>query len=217
MDHARHTKDTKASVVGIGRVLERFASSHLVSARFEIVRALNGIDRSQGVGDRLTNGIEGVRGCAAARRLILAPKFFNRVEVGAISGQEPHSSSEILDLYYHLHDADSQAAMQALAGGGEAGPGDVQIDDAVTSSEMPDTPAEGTLRATGASTIEKSSQDELEKQLTELLFPETERAGFDQAQLSYVLTQLLLRLKNLTSRDLRRLECLLKEHGFLPS
>ena len=92
-----------------------------------------------------------------------------------------HSSSEILDLYYHLHDADSQAAMQALAGGGEAGPGDVQIDDAVTSSEMPDTPAEGTLRATGASTIEKSSQDELEKQLTELLFPETERAGFEPA------------------------------------
>ena len=26
-----------------------------------------------------------------------------------------HSSSNILDLYYHLHDAESEAAMQAMA------------------------------------------------------------------------------------------------------
>jgi hypothetical protein len=90
-----------------------------------------------------------------------------------------HSSSEILELYYHLHDADSQAAMRALAGDGEADPGDVQTDDTVISSDMSDDPAEGTLRATRESTIEKSSEDEREKQLAELLFPETERVGFE--------------------------------------
>ena len=30
-----------------------------------------------------------------------------------------HSSSDLLDLYYHLHDEDSQNTMQAVASGGE--------------------------------------------------------------------------------------------------
>jgi hypothetical protein len=79
-----------------------------------------------------------------------------------------HSDSSILQLYYHLTDSDSQAAMEALAGDGFRAP------------EMkPEVqPLEGNLRAIGGSTIEKDSQVEAEQFVTKLLSLGTERGRF---------------------------------------
>ena len=73
-----------------------------------------------------------------------------------------HSSSAMLDLYYHLHDEDSQRAMLALAS---------------TAEES----FEGNLRATGQSKIEKTLQVPEVKELLTCLARETERAGFSVA------------------------------------
>jgi hypothetical protein len=76
-----------------------------------------------------------------------------------------HSDSSILQLYYHLTDSDSQAAMEALAGehfrAPELKPGKGT--------------AEGNLRAIGQSTIENESQVEAKQFVTKLLSGETER------------------------------------------
>jgi len=64
-----------------------------------------------------------------------------------------HSSSEMLDLYYHLHDEDSQHAMRALA----------------------------SLRAKGQSKIEKTLQLPQAKELVTTMSNITERAGFEPA------------------------------------
>ncbi len=80
-----------------------------------------------------------------------------------------HSSSDMLDLYYHLHDDDSQQAMLALAAGAEsltlAGNGDGRF--------------EGSLRAIGQSTIEKLSQVREFQEFVNCLEKETERGGFE--------------------------------------
>jgi hypothetical protein len=55
-----------------------------------------------------------------------------------------HSSSDMLELYHHLHDDDSQRAMQQLAASAEQGLGGPQ----------PESPIEGNLRATGVSNRE---------------------------------------------------------------
>ena len=81
-----------------------------------------------------------------------------------------HSSSEILDLYYHLHDADSQAAMKSLA--------DDTFDGSAESAEGG---FEGNLRATGQSTIEKTPQAPEVRELVDALCGATERAGFEPA------------------------------------
>lgn len=80
-----------------------------------------------------------------------------------------HSSSDILDLYYHLHDSDSQAAMKVLAA------------DTHVAASKPQPTAEGNLRATGESTIETVPQNEAEQALMNLLGMDTERAGFEPA------------------------------------
>ncbi len=99
-----------------------------------------------------------------------------------------HSSSDMLDLYYHLHDDDSQQAMAALAGGngivGENGTRISRDAGALNSQESETTgnvasDFEGSLRAVGQSTIEKLSQV---KELQELLISlsnQTEREGFE--------------------------------------
>jgi len=80
-----------------------------------------------------------------------------------------HSDSSILQLYYHLTDNDSQAAMEALAGDGFRAP-----------ELKPETAAvEGNLRATGQSTIEKLSQSEAEQNVKILLGTVTERGRFE--------------------------------------
>ncbi len=81
-----------------------------------------------------------------------------------------HSSSEILDLYYHLNDADSQAAMRSLADDGFE-----------PSPPAPLPPVEGNLRAKGQSIIETDSEVSFDQAFTELLDREAERAGFEPA------------------------------------
>ncbi len=78
----------------------------------------------------------------------------------------------MLDLYYHLHDEDSQQAMQALAGAAEL--------NARTPTE--DSPSEGNLRAAGQSKIEKLSQVPEFQELGDCLAEVTERAGFEPAR-----------------------------------
>jgi len=83
-----------------------------------------------------------------------------------------HSSSQMLDLYYHLHDEDSRQAMMALA----------ESDDGPTTNpQEEDSPPEGDLRATGESTIEKTTQALEVEELAECLSTMAERAGFEPA------------------------------------
>jgi integrase len=66
-----------------------------------------------------------------------------------------HSDSSILQLYYHLTDSDSQAAMEALAGDGFRA---VELKpEAKANGEK--VPAEGNLRAIGESKIETPAQN----------------------------------------------------------
>ncbi len=80
-----------------------------------------------------------------------------------------HSSSEMLDLYYHLHDEDSQQAMMALA---ESRP-------IVLGDPHEDSTFEGNLRATGQSKIEKMLQIPEVQELVTSLSNITERGGFE--------------------------------------
>jgi site-specific recombinase XerD len=80
-----------------------------------------------------------------------------------------HSSSNMLDLYYHLHDEDSLATMQALAMASETDQG----------SASPGGSFEGNLRAMGQSTIEKMTQAPEITGLVEALSNVTERVGFE--------------------------------------
>ena len=78
-----------------------------------------------------------------------------------------HSSSEMLDLYYHLHDEDSQNAMAELA-----------KSDSFENAEIP---SEGNLRAMGEYKIVKALQVPEIKELMECLINTTEKAGFEPA------------------------------------
>ncbi|MFO0971867.1 MAG: tyrosine-type recombinase/integrase [Phycisphaerae bacterium] len=73
-----------------------------------------------------------------------------------------HSSSEMLDLYYHLHDDDSQQAMLALAGinagSRDAANASANNGSGTALAVAPENRLEGSLRAVGQSTIEKRSQ-----------------------------------------------------------
>ena len=90
-----------------------------------------------------------------------------------------HSSSEILDLYYHLHDADSQSAMRSLA---EDTFSTAELTGKIdTSTESAEGGFEGNLRANGQSTIEKTTQAPEVQELVEALCGSTERAGFEPA------------------------------------
>ena len=91
-----------------------------------------------------------------------------------------HSSSQILDLYYHLHDADSQAAMKSLAADGLGWCWCQNVATAKITENL-DHDVEGNLRAIGGSTIEKLSQDHAEDDLVKALIGITERAGFEPA------------------------------------
>ncbi|MCY2930618.1 MAG: tyrosine-type recombinase/integrase [Planctomycetota bacterium] len=92
-----------------------------------------------------------------------------------------HSSSEMLDLYYHLHDDDSWQAMQALAGdaaGGESAP------ENPAEAEDEDESDEGNSRATGGSTIEKTLQAPEVRELVGALGGLTERVRAPRPALS---------------------------------
>jgi site-specific recombinase XerD len=80
-----------------------------------------------------------------------------------------HSSSEMLDLYYHLHDEESRNAMQALA----------ENTQHQTVNDNQNSPFEGNLRAIGQSKIEKTLQVPEVQELVKALSDITERGGFE--------------------------------------
>jgi len=82
-----------------------------------------------------------------------------------------HSSSQMLDLYYHLHDEDSQRAMEALAESGSTGSRD----------DKEEAPPEGNSRAIRPSKIERTLQVPEVQALVASLSNVTERAGFEPA------------------------------------
>ena len=102
------------------------------------------------------------------RQHLVQKKYADKIIQGAIVlAWLGHSSSEMLDLYYHLHDEDSQQAMMELA-----------------KSDQPDTEkdaSEGNLRATGESKIVKALQVPEIKELMECLYNSSEKAGFEPA------------------------------------
>ncbi len=82
-----------------------------------------------------------------------------------------HSSSQMLDLYYHLHDLDSQRAMMALA----------KADQFTPNTKMKTSTFKGNMRAMGQSKIEKTLQVPEVIELVASLSDTTERAGFEPA------------------------------------
>ena len=82
-----------------------------------------------------------------------------------------HSSSQMLDLYYHLHDQDSQRAMMALA----------KTDQFTPNNKMQTSTFKGNMRAMGQSKIEKTLQVPAVRELVASLSDTTERAGFEPA------------------------------------
>jgi hypothetical protein len=88
-----------------------------------------------------------------------------------------HSSSEILDLYYHLSDPDSQGAMKALATTTAFQTLAPTVTTTGSTTTTMEAPFEGNLRATGQSTIEKLPQAALEEQLVAVLDQITESVG----------------------------------------
>jgi integrase len=85
-----------------------------------------------------------------------------------------HSNSEMLDLYYHLHDDDSQKTMMELAKSGV--------------SDLAENHFEDSLRTVGESKISNNPQvPELEELVDVILADKekTERAGFEPAQRVY--------------------------------
>jgi hypothetical protein len=82
-----------------------------------------------------------------------------------------HSSSQMLDLYYHLHDDESQEAMMELA----------QVSDSSENQVGENSPFKGNLRANGQSKIEKTLQVPQVQELVSTLSNITERAGFEPA------------------------------------
>ena len=82
-----------------------------------------------------------------------------------------HSSSQMLDLYYHLYDEDSQQAMAALA--------NTCLVDGYFGAQA--STFEGNLRALGQYKIEKTLQVPQVQELVTSLSNITERAGFEPA------------------------------------
>ena len=85
-----------------------------------------------------------------------------------------HRSSDILDLYYHLNDAESQSAMATLAA-------DTFRESRDTKAEVVPSLVEGTLRAHEGSKIETPPEILWEQELLEVLGSKAERAGFEPA------------------------------------
>lgn len=83
-----------------------------------------------------------------------------------------HSNSEMLNLYYHLNDGESHAAMVALAGPVETAKNDPNNGQRISA-------AEGSLRAVGQSRIERALQVPEFAALVEVVGSETERVGFE--------------------------------------
>ena len=81
----------------------------------------------------------------------------------------------MLELYYHLHDDESQKAMMELA----------QVSDSDKNQVDENSPFKGNLRANGQYKIEKTLQVPEVQELVTTLSNITERAGFEPAQRAY--------------------------------
>ncbi len=93
---------------------------------------------------------------------------------GADYGTKAFRAAPAADRIDEDHDADSQVAMQALAGNFAQG-------DEAPPPETPNGAGEGTLGATGETKTETEAQNEAEHCLMDLLGSEAERAGFEPA------------------------------------
>ena len=113
-------------------------------------------------------------------------------------------SSQMLELYCHLADEDSQRAMAALAGDEFQGEG-LAVDPNL----------EGNLRATGGSTT-PAQVPELQ-QLVECVEQSAERAGFDLPDFCNLCRHLCLRLNSKNDKEFERLVDVLYLHDFIPS
>jgi len=80
-----------------------------------------------------------------------------------------HSSSQMLDLYYHLHDDDSQQAMHALANATPKPNAGIEVKSR----------NEGVLKAKQQSKIEKLMQVHEFQEFVDVLYEKTERGGFE--------------------------------------
>jgi len=117
-----------------------------------------------------------------------------------------HSNSEMLDLYYHLHDDDSQKTLMELAKSGAV--------------ELTDDDFEDSLRTVAGSKIVKNPQvPELQELMSVILKNKKrpERAGFYLPSLCNILNNLILQLNSNNSKDLDSLVDLLFSHDFLLS
>jgi len=84
-----------------------------------------------------------------------------------------HRSSDILDLYYHLNDAESQSAMASLA--------DDTFPTLAEGVQEATKSVEDILRTLGESKIEKRSEPLSEQEFLSVLDFQAERAGFEPA------------------------------------
>lgn len=144
-----------------------------------------------------------------------------------------HSSSEMLDLYYHLHDADSQEAMRALAGRpAAAGPLNAEVpqeacgpaDNGHGGTKQSPTEAapcgaspEGTLKTLGQSRIETLAETPEFQALAAALSDQTERGGFNLPRMCKLCRNLALSPNLRTDKDFDRLNDILFLHDFLLS
>ncbi len=89
-----------------------------------------------------------------------------------------HSNSDMLDLYYHLHDADSQQAMMALATADEELSEDAPFEKP-ENQEIPKNTFEDKMRTKSEYETEKTPQTLAMQELVECLNNEPERGGFE--------------------------------------
>ena len=117
-----------------------------------------------------------------------------------------HSNSEMLDLYYHLHDDDSQRTMMELAKSGV--------------SDLAENSFEDSLRTVGESEISNNLQVPELQEVMDVISAEnkiTERAGFNLPSFCKLVKNLYLALNTNKNKDLDSLVSLLSQHDFLLS
>ncbi len=109
-----------------------------------------------------------------------------------------------MDLYYHLHDDDSQKTMMEFAKS--------------NSTDLAEDRFEDSLRAVGQSKIGEDTQvPELQELIDVNLADEniTERAGFDLPSFCKLMKNLYLQLNTKENKDLGTLISLLLKHDFI--
>ncbi len=132
-----------------------------------------------------------------------------------------HSSSDILDLYYHLHDDDSQQAMQALAmttgGAGAASQQPLKTGNVRKTGGAPKAGSWVSFGTQAPSAAEEAPQTTENTAVMEQRSNQAERGGFSRREIRKLLDELELCLNCLSRDDLAPLRTLLVAYQFLPS